>query len=336
MPTDFLVTGGSGFLGRQVIAQLAARGERVAVLCRTRVPDLERLGVRPCQGDLRDRVATIEACRGIEIVIHVAGLAGIWGPWREYHATNVQGTLHVLEGCHRHGVGRLVFTSTPSVTFGGGNQANVDEHAPYPRRWLCHYSHSKALAEQSVLKSHRDGLLHTCAVRPHLVWGPGDRQLVPRLIERAKQGRLVRVGSGENLIDMTYVDNAALAHVLAADALAKAAPAGGEAYFISQGEPVRCWEWIDQLLNLAGVGTVSKSISSSLAYVAGGLYEAMYWATLRRSEPPMTRFLAKQLALDHYFRIDKAQYDLGYRPRVSTEEGMLRLGAYLANGGPGG
>jgi nucleoside-diphosphate-sugar epimerase len=206
----------------------------------------------------------------------------------------------------------------------------VDESTPYATRWLCHYPHTKALAEQEVLSANaRDGLL-TCALRPHLIWGPRDEHLIPRLIARAKAGRLRRVGDGRNLIDMVYVENAALAHLQAADALTAGSPVAGRAYFISQGEPVNCWAWIDEVLQVAGLPPVRKSISAKAAWRVGAVLEGIYRTLRLRSEPPMTRFLAAQLSTSHYFDISRARRDFGYEPQITTAEGMCRLGQALA------
>jgi nucleoside-diphosphate-sugar epimerase len=287
---------------------------------------LAALGVELVQADIRDRAAVLTACRDMDTVFHAAGIAGIAGPWDLFYGVNTLGTRHVIDGCRAHGVGRLVYTSSPSVTFDGRDQCGVDESAPYPRRWLCHYQHTKALAEQEVLAANgRDGLL-TCSLRPHLIWGPRDRHLIPRLLDRARKGRLRRVGDGTNRIDMIYVENAARAHLLAAEALRPGSPAAGRAYFLSQGEPVLCWQWIDELLALAGLPPVKKSISFSAAWAVGAICEASWNLLHLRGEPPMTRFLAAQLARSHYFDIGRARRDLGYEPTVSTAEGMRRLG----------
>ncbi|HTU25343.1 MAG TPA: NAD-dependent epimerase/dehydratase family protein [Pirellulales bacterium] len=318
-----LVTGASGFLGQYVAEQLAARGDTVRVLVRRDVPELAKLGIEIARGDVRDPEAVRQAAQGVEVVFHVAGVAGIWGPWQHYYATNTLGTENVIAACRREGVGRLVYTSSPSVTFDGTPQCGVDESGPYSERWLCHYPHSKALAEQAVLAANGPELA-TCALRPHLIWGPRDHHLVPRLLARARAGRLRRVGDGTNRIDMVYVENAAAAHLLAAEALA-AGRAGGKAYYISQGEPVNCWQWIDELLALAGLQPVKRSISFGSAWRVGAACEAIYTLLGIKSEPPMTRFLASQLAESHYFNLDAARRDLGYVPAVSTAEGMLRL-----------
>ena len=329
-----LVTGAGGFLGRYIVEQLVARGDRVRGFARGEYPELSQLGVEVVRGDVRDRHSVVAACGGIDCVFHTAALAGIGIRRRDYYDVNVRGTENVVEGCRRQGVGRLVYTSSPSVVFEGKDQRGVNEdQAPGNLNWLarhrCHYSETKSIAESNVL-AENDGNLYTCALRPHLVWGPRDNHLIPRLIARAKAGRLRRVGDGANLVDITYVENVAEAHVQAADALGETASAvGGKAYFLSQGEPVNCWKWIDEILALIGLPPVEKSISANAAWRLGGACEAM-WRLLRLpSEPPMTRFLASQLATSHWFDISAAGRDFGYRSRVSTAEGMRRLGEWL-------
>jgi nucleoside-diphosphate-sugar epimerase len=185
------------------------------------------------------------------------------------------------------------------------------------------------MAERMVLEaSGRDGLL-TCALRPHLIWGPRDQHLIPRLLDRARQGKLRRVGDGKNLVDMIYVENAAEAHLQAADALQGGSPVAGRAYFLSQGEPVNCWRWINEILALAGLPPITKSISYPAAYAVGTVLEGAYKLLGRTDEPRMTRFLAAQLATSHWFDISRARSDFGYSPRVSTDEGMQRLKAWL-------
>ncbi|MCA9150350.1 MAG: NAD-dependent epimerase/dehydratase family protein [Planctomycetales bacterium] len=327
-----LVTGAGGFLGRYIVEQLVARGDHVRAFSRREYPELTALGVEPAVGDIRDAAAVGRACAGREIVFHTAAIAGIFGPWEEFYGINTLGTQHVLSGCRAAGIGRLVFTSSPSVTFDGTDQCDVDESAPYPKRWLCHYPHTKALAEQAVLAANgRDGM-QTCALRPHLIWGPRDPHLVPRLLQRARSGQLRRVGDGTNLIDMVYVENAAEAHLLAADALRPGSPVGGRAYFISQGEPVNCWDWINELLQLAGLAPVQRSISTSAAWRVGAVLELAHKVLRRPGEPRMTRFLAAQLGRSHYFNVQRARDDFGYVARISADEGMRRLANSWATG----
>ncbi|MBN1910146.1 MAG: NAD-dependent epimerase/dehydratase family protein [Pirellulales bacterium] len=320
-----LVTGGGGFLGQYVVEQLVARGDSVRTFCRGDYPELGALGVETVRGNLRDPLAVVDACRGMDVVFHVAAKAGVWGRHEDFLRANMLGTSHVVFGCREQGVGRLVFTSSPSVTFDGTDQEGVDESAPYPTKWLCSYPHTKALAEKHVLAANGlDGLL-TCSLRPHLIWGPRDRHLIPRLLARARAGRLRRVGPGTNLIDMIYVENAAAAHLQAADALTPDSPVAGRAYFLSQGEPVNCWKWIDEILALAGLPPVKKSISLPAAWRLGAVLEGVWRVLHLPGEPPMTRFLAAQLATSHYFDISRARTDFGYSPQITTSEGMARL-----------
>jgi 2-alkyl-3-oxoalkanoate reductase len=324
-----LVTGGGGFLGGAIVAGLQRQGVDVRIFSRGSYPEWKSKGVDCVQGDLRDPGQIGRACEGIDTVFHVAAVAGIWGNWKHYYEINTLGTLHLLDACRQHAVPRLVFTSSPSVTFAGTPQTGVDESAPYPTKWLCHYSHTKALAERAVLGAHGVHGLLTCALRPHLIWGPNDPHLVPRLLSRARSGQLRQIGDGENWIDITYVDNAADAHLQAAERLVPGSPVGGKAYFLSQGEPVRCWTWINQVLQLAGLEPLRRRVPYRAAWVAGAILEGLHTALRAESEPRMTRFLAAQLATSHYFDITAARRDLGYSPRISTEEGMCRLAEWL-------
>ncbi len=319
-----LVTGGGGFLGLYVVEQLVARGDAVRIFCRGEYPRLRELGVETVRGDLKDAAAVADACRGIETVFHTAAVPGIWGPWKTFYETNTLGTRHVLDGCRRHGVRKLVYTSSPSVVFDGRSHLDADESLPYPDRYLCHYPHTKAIAEREVLAANGEDL-RTVALRPHLIWGPRDGHLIPRLIRRAQAGRLRRVGDGTNLISMSYVENAAAAHLAAADALAAGAPLCGRPYFINEPQPVNLWNWIDRLLGLAGLPPVTKSISAPAAQRVGLACEAVWTALRLRGEPPMTRFLAAQLSQSHTYRVLAAQRDFGYRTVVTVEDGLRKL-----------
>jgi nucleoside-diphosphate-sugar epimerase len=323
-----LVTGAGGFLGRYIVEQLLARGDRVRGFARGNYPELSEQGAQLIRGDLRDTAAVAAACEGVDVVFHVAAVAGIWGPWEHFYSINTLGTRNVIDGCRQAGVGKLVYTSSPSVTFDGHDQCGVDESAPYPTRWLCHYPHSKALAEQAVLAAN-DASLPTCSLRPHLIWGPRDDHLIPRLLDRARSGRLRRIGDGTNQIDIVYVENAAVAHLQAADALRPGSPVAGRAYFISQGEPVNCWTWIDEILALANLPPLRKSISAKSAYRLGASLECIYRLLRKKTEPLMTRFLAAELSTSHYFDITRAREDFGYDPKISTAAGMQRLAAEL-------
>ena len=320
-----LVTGGGGFLGLYIVEQLVEAGETVRVFCRGEYPRLKELNVETIQGDIRDAAAVERACTGIETVYHTAAVSGIWGPWDYFYGINTKGTLNVLEACQSQGVTRLIYTSSPSVVYDGSAHENASEKLPYSQNFLCHYPHTKMLAEQAVLAANGTRGLATVALRPHLIWGPRDNHLIPRLIQRAKSGRLRQVGTGENLISMSYVENAAAAHLQAAARLYCDSPVGGQAYFINEPEPVVMWAWINQLLALAGLPPVEKRISVKAARRIGSVLEFLYRTLHLPGEPPMTRFLASQLSSSHYYDISRARLDFGYAPLVSFDDAMQRM-----------
>jgi nucleoside-diphosphate-sugar epimerase len=326
-----LVTGGGGFLGGAVVRLLVARGDRVRSLARGDYPALRDLGVETVRGDLADAGAVARAVEGCDVVFHVAAKAGVWGPFDEYYRANVEGTRHVVDACRAAGVRRLVYTSSPSVVFDGKDMEGADESAPYPAHFEAAYPATKAKAEQLVLAANGPDLA-TVALRPHLIWGPGDNHLVPRILARARAGRLRRIGRANKLIDATYIDNAAEAHVRAADRLAPGSPVAGRAYFIAQGEPVPLWDLVDRILDAAGLPPVTRSVPLPLAEAAARLFESAYRAAGSSSEPPLTRFVVREMATAHWFNLDAARRDLGYQPRVSTAEGLARLAAWLRDG----
>ncbi|MEZ6039835.1 MAG: NAD-dependent epimerase/dehydratase family protein [Planctomycetaceae bacterium] len=319
-----LVTGGGGFLGLYIVEQLLADGHEVRVFCRGQYERLTQLNVPVVQGDLRNYDEVSSACEDIDAVFHVAALPGVWGPWKSYHDINTLGTINVVEACKKQSVRRLVYTSSPSVVFDGCDHIDADESLPYASSWLCHYPHSKALGEQAVLAADNPQL-RTVALRPHLIWGPRDNHLIPRLIHRAKNGRLRRVGDGTNVVSVSYVENAAAAHVQVERHLRDSDSAAGKAYFINEPESVNLWNWIDLLLVRAGLPPVQKSISRRAAWNIGAMLETLWSITRLKGEPPMTRFVASQLAGSHSYSIAAAQRDFSYTPVVSMEEGLERL-----------
>jgi nucleoside-diphosphate-sugar epimerase len=326
-----LVTGGGGFLGGAIVRALLARGDDVVSLARGDYPGLRAAGVETVRGDLADPGSVTTAGRGCEVIFHVAAKAGIWGRAADFERSNVEGTRQVLSACRSLGITRLVHTSTPSVVHAGGDIRGGNESLPYATRFSSDYPRTKAAAERLVLAA-ADAALGTVALRPHLVWGPGDTQLVAGILDRARSGRLRFVGGGSAVIDTTYVDDAVTAHLDAADRLAPGAPCSGRAYFVSSGEPRPVRDVVNAILAAAGLPAESRSVPLPVAVAAGGVAEAL-WRLLRRTDdPPMTRFLARQLATDHWFDISAARRDLGYRPSVGLDEGLRRLAASL---GPG-
>jgi len=330
-----LVTGGAGFLGMALCQGLLERGHRVVSFQRHRSPLLELLGIEQQLGNLVDGGAVHRAAAGCEAVFHNAAKAGAWGSYDSYHQPNVIGTDNVLSACRAHGIGRLVYTSTPSVTHRathpveGGTAATV----PYGEHFKAPYATTKTIAEKAVLAAN-DGNLATVALRPRLIWGPGDNQLLPRLVERAKAGRLRFVGGGHNRIDTTYIDNAAQAHLDAFAALAPSAACAGRAYFISNGEPLPSREIVNALLKAAGAPTVDKTLPFAAAYAIGAICEAAWHLLPLQGEPPLTRFLAEQLSTTHWYDMGPATRDFGYAPKVSIDEGLRRLAAHWSSRNP--
>lgn len=332
-PATVLVTGGGGFLGGAILRRLVERGDRVTSFSRSVYPELKSLGVKQIQGDISDKTAVESACNGADLVFHVAAKPGIWGEYSGYYRTNVLGTQHVIQACKNHNVLRLVYTSSPSVVFNGTDMEGVNESVRYPKTFLAHYPKTKAIAEQAVIAA-ADDRLKTIVLRPHLIWGPRDNHLVPRIIQRGH--RLVRVGNGKNLVDTIYIDNAADAHLLAADTLEKRPELSGKVYFISQDNPVPLWDMVDNILNAAGLEPVRKSVPRKLAWMVGALSEFIYKTFSIRGEPLMTRFLADELSTAHWFDISAAKNDLGYAPGISIEEGLKHLEDWLRNRQRGG
>lgn len=324
-----LVTGGGGFIGKALVLALRELGAEVQVFGRSRYPELEALGIPCIQGDICDQAAVWQAIAGKSLVFHVAAKAGIWGPCAEYMAINYQGSEHVLAACKSEEVGALVYTSTPSVVFNRGDLCGADESLPYASRPLCAYAASKILAERAVLAAN-SARLKTLAIRPHLVWGPGDNNLIPRLVERGQAGQLAIVGAGSNRVDITYIDNAVYAHLLAAENLCTSASAAGEAFFIGQEAPVNLWQWINALFTRLGIAPITRQVPLPLAYGAGAVLELGHHLLRPRQEPRMTRFLALQLAKSHWFSHAKAERLLGYRPLVDTANGTHNLVNWLS------
>ncbi|AWV06033.1 2-alkyl-3-oxoalkanoate reductase [Marilutibacter maris] len=321
-----LVTGGGGFLGQALCRGLRERGHHVVSYNRGHYDALERMGVEQVRGDLAERDAVIAAADGCAAVFHNAAKAGAWGSYQSYYDANVIGTDNVIAACRVHGIGRLVHTSTPSVTHGATHpvEGGTADTVPYGEHLKAPYASTKLQAEKAVLRANSTTLA-TVALRPRLIWGPGDNQILPRLVERARAGRLRIVGSGDNRVDATYIDNAAQAHFDAFDHLAPGSACAGRAYFISNGEPMPMRELLNSLLRAVGAPEVDKHLPFGVAYAIGAICEGA-WPLLRLSgEPPMTRFLAEQLATSHWYDMAPATRDFGYVPKISVEEGLRRL-----------
>jgi 2-alkyl-3-oxoalkanoate reductase len=320
-----LVTGGGGFLGGAIVRQLLDRGDHVRVLARGEYPEIAALGAEMVRGDIADATVVNDAVAGCDTVFHVAALPGVWGPYELYYNTNTLGTQNVISACRAHKVPRLVYTSTPSVVHSGGNLEGVDETVPYATHFETAYPETKMLAEKAVLAAHGEGL-STVALRPHLIWGPGDNHLVPRIVDRGRRGKLRHIGTPSPLVDSTYIDDAANAHVMAADALGPDAACGGRAYFVSQGEPWAVDALVNGILSAAKVPPVTKRVSPRVAYAVGAVLEVVFKLFRIKGEPPMTRFVAQQLSTAHWYDISGAERDFGWTPKVTIAEGLTQLG----------
>lgn len=319
-----LVTGGGGFLGKAIVKLLLERGDEVRSFSRSHYPVLTELGVEQFNGDLDDSTAVEKAVNGCDIVYHVAAKAGVWGSCQDFYQANVIGTRNIVNACRKYSVTKLVYTSSPSVVFDGSDLEGVDESVPYPEHFHAWYPLTKAEAEQLVLEENDDRLA-TVALRPHLIWGPEDNHLVPRILERGRAGALRRIGHRDCLVDTVYIDNAARAHLMAADQLAIRSNVAGKAYFISNNEPLPLWDLINRILATADIPPVSKTISPRVAFIAGWMLEKIYSVLRLSGEPRMTRFVARELSTAHWFDLSAAQNDFSYKPEVSIDEGLQRL-----------
>lgn len=335
-----LVIGGGGFLGRQIVCQLRKGGAPVRVLGRNHYPELVPLGVECLCGDVTNPADVLAACRGMDTVFHTASLSYMWGRRELLYQVNVEGTANVIRACRENAVARLIYTSSPSVVIGENNIVNGDESLPYPERYSTDYPRSKSIAEQFVLKANRfsvnppgtnAGMLLSCAIRPHLLWGPGDPHILPRIRKAAARGRLRQIGDGRNLITITQVENAAYAHLLAALELSGQARCAGKAYFIGDEEPIYLWPWLNQVLAISGLPVIKKHVSWGVTRFMALLSEGLHYFFPWLGEPFMTTFIVDQMVRSHSFSHQAAERDFGYHPIVSPQEGLQKLAAEAQN-----
>lgn len=319
-----LVTGGGGFTGSALARELIKKGNKVISFSRGDYPELRESGIRTLRGDLSDSDLVLEAAENADIVFHVAAKAGISGCYSDYYRTNVTGTSNIIKACRTNNVKYLIYTSSASVVFNGKNIDGGDESLPYPKRPLSFYTETKAMAEKLVLEADSPSL-RTLSLRPHLVYGPGDNHLLPRIRKQSESGRLRQIGGGRNLIDVSYIDNVIAAHLDAADALANNTEASGKAYFITNGEPVLLWHFLNDMLRMSGLQPVSKSIPVWAASAFAVLDEAIHKTIIRNHEPFLTRFLVSELTLSHWFDISRARSLLNYNPMISNIEGLKKM-----------
>ncbi|MGO1735138.1 MAG: NAD-dependent epimerase/dehydratase family protein [Leucobacter sp.] len=315
-----LVTGASGFLGRAVSTELLAAGHDVRTLQRR---PSGVAGVTDILGSITDPLHVARAVDGAEGIVHLAAKVSLAGPTEEFRAVNVEGTRLLLDAAERAGVSRVVHVSSPSVAHAGSALAGVGAEPASPDRARGNYARTKAQAELLALSRDRT-TMQVIVIRPHLVWGPGDTQLVGRIVDRARRGRLPLLNGGTALIDTTYIDNAASGIVAA---LHRTDTAHGRAYVLTNGEPRPVGELLAAMCVAAGVRPPGWSIPARLGRVAGSLVERVWAVRPGTDEPPMTRFLAEQLSTAHWFDQRDTQRALAWSPSVSIDEGLRRLQA---------
>jgi len=315
----FAVTGGSGFLGKEIISMLLNFGcSNIISIARNPQHNFAGTKVKTISADITDLESFSKYFNGVDVVFHTAAKAAIWGKYEEFYNINTLGTENIINACINNNVPVLIYTSSPSVVSSGANLENVNESIPYPEKFYSYYAQTKALAEQKILKQ-KDNL-KTISLRPHLIWGANDPHILPRIIKKSQSGKLIKVGGGRNIVDLTYIANAAFAHLLAADALFTNQKLSGKAYFITDDSPVNLWDWINHFLLEIGLNKINKSISSKKAFIAGKIFEAFYSLFNLRSEPPITAFSALQLSHSHYFDISAAKKDLGYHTAIDSDK----------------
>jgi nucleoside-diphosphate-sugar epimerase len=316
-----LVTGASGMIGRGVAQALIDRGDEVSVLQRRP----SGLSCREVLADVTDVAAVRQALTGHHAVVHCAAKVDVVGPYAEFEQVNVGGTRALLGASLDRGVGRFVHVSTPSVAHAGRPLVGVGAEPANPEAARGPYARTKAIAELEALAA--DGPdLAVLTVRPHLVWGPGDTQLVERIVQRGQAGRLPAIGSGAALIDSTYVDNAVDALVAAVDSAAH-----GEALVVSNGEPRPVLEMLARICAAAGVPGPRGRVPLPVAAAGGSAAEWVWQRLGRRDVPPLTRFMAEQLGTAHWFDQRRTREVLGWAPRVSLDEGFVELRRWYAS-----
>lgn len=321
--TKYVVTGGGGFVGKALCKMLRSRGAEVVAIARGEYPELAKMGVTLVRSDIAAPGPEFhKAFSGADAVFHVAAKVDMWGPWKDFYRINFEGTRNVLQSCRTAGVKRFIFTSSPSVIADGKDLCGVDESIPYPREFHAFYPQTKSMAEKLVLEAHGHDGMATIALRPHLIFGPGDTNLIPTILERARAGKLMQIGSGENLSDFTYIDDCVAAHLCALDALERDQSLGGRAYFISQGRPMRLWDFVNRIVTASGLAPIKRRVPAWVARAIARTSEAVCRLFTPTSEPLLTRFLVSEMATSHYFDISAARSKLGFSPRFTVEEGL--------------
>jgi nucleoside-diphosphate-sugar epimerase len=318
-----LVTGGGGFIGFALVNELVRRDFNVISFSRRDYPELRKIGVNTKRGDLSDPDSVLQATNNVDIVFHVAARAGINGGYREYYKTNVTGTENIINSCKINKIKYLIYTSSASVVFDGKDIEGSDESLPYPTHPVSHYTATKAIAEQLILKADSPDL-RTLALRPHLVYGRGDNHLFPKILCKAKTGRLRRIGDCKNRVDVTYIDNVVAAHINAAQAILKNPGVSGQVFFITNGEPVLLWDFVDIILQTSGLEPLKKRVPAWAAIMISHIAETFYRISLNEKET-INPFIVSELTRSHWFDISRARRLLDYTPLISNIQGLKKM-----------
>lgn len=317
------ITGGGGFIGYALACELVKQGFTVTSFSRNYYPALREIGVDIKRGDITDINSVFKASEKMDIIFHVAAKAGVSGYYSDYFRTNVTGTSNVIRACKKNKIKYLVYTSSASVVFDGSNIEGSDESLPYPARPVSYYTATKAMAEQLIHKADSPDL-RTMALRPHLVYGPGDNHLFPGIISRAKTGRLRRIGNCKNIVDVTYIDNVVIAHINAARAILNNPEVTGKPYFITNGEPVLLWDFLDMMLQASGFEPLKKKIPVWVAAIISHM-PAEFQGISANEKGRLTPLIVRELTRSHWFDISKARKLLNYNPGISNIEGLERM-----------
>jgi nucleoside-diphosphate-sugar epimerase len=317
-----LVTGATGFLGGALTLRLHGMGWDVTALGRNpvRLNELEDEGIRPLRLDVTKKDELTEAFKGQEIIFHCAAFPSPWGHFEKFYQANVVGTRNVVQSCLKNNVKRLVYVSTPSLYFDYSSRVNVKENDPLPKP-ISNYAATKLLAEEEIDKGFAEGLA-VVSIRPRALFGEGDTVIFPRLLSRLKTGSLPILGDGENIVDLTYVENVVDALLLCAESPANTL---GKKYNISNGEPIKIWELINRICDKLNLPAPKRKISYKTANAAATVIEFIYTLIPYSPEPPLTRLTVSMLAHSTTLDITAAKTELGYQPKVSVEEGVERF-----------
>jgi nucleoside-diphosphate-sugar epimerase len=315
------VTGGSGFIGGRLVRRLVAEGRRVRALARSdaAAEKLVGAGAEPVRGDLSDPAALRAGAEGCDLAFHAAAAVLEWGPREEFVRANVDGTGHVLDACRQAGVRRFVHVGTEAATMAGQPLVGIDETAPLRPDSKADYCATKAMAEQAVRAANGDGL-ETVVVRPRLVWGIGDTTILPGLVEAVRAGRFRWIAGGRHATSTTHVDNVVEGLVLGGQ---RGRP--GEAYFVTDGDPVVFRDFITELVGTQGVEIPDRALPKGLASAAAVASEGVFRALRLKGTPPLTRTAFWLSALECTIDISKAREQLGYAPVRAIEDGMAEL-----------